>query len=130
MQDGALAIRLLTCECGKTFQGVARRKKCDECRAERRSAHTRKKNAKRQYRGAGRIYLDTGELITIAALGDRDSWTCWLCNEFVNRALGNRDPWMPSFDHVLPISRGGLDSWDNLRLAHLTCNIKRGNRVS
>jgi 5-methylcytosine-specific restriction endonuclease McrA len=119
-----------TCDCGKAFKGSAMRKKCDACRGGNRSAHYRKKNAKRQNRASGRLYLDTGELITIAALGDRDKWTCWLCSEFVNRALGNRDPWMPSFDHVQPISLGGLDSWDNLKLAHLICNIKRGNRVA
>lgn len=35
---------------------------------------------------------------------------------------------MPSFDHKIPISRGGIDSRDNLALAHLACNIRRGNR--
>lgn len=130
MSEARLAERDKTCECGRTFRGNALRELCDGCRDQRRGHRERKKNARRQNRSGGRLYLDTGELITISALGDRDKWTCWLCNEFVNRALGNRDPWMPSFDHVQPISLGGMDSWDNLRLAHLICNTKRGNRVA
>ena len=64
----------------------------------------------------------------ITALGHRDAWTCGRCGEFVNRSLAYPDPWMPSFGHVIPISKGGLDAWDNLRLEHLTCNVKAGNR--
>lgn len=130
MAAARLAERDKTCACGQAFRGTVLRELCDECRAQRRGHNERKKNAKRQNRSGGRLYLDSGELITISALGDRDKWTCWLCNEFVNRALGNRDPWMPSFDHVQPISLGGMDSWDNLKLAHLICNTKRGNRVA
>ena len=46
---------------------------------------------------------------------------CWLCNQPV--------PGLPSADHVIPRSRGGDDSIENLRPACLACNVKRGNRV-
>jgi 5-methylcytosine-specific restriction endonuclease McrA len=123
LRAGRLAIRDRVCECGAEFQGTAGRRFCDTCRSIRRGDHYRAKGARRR-----EVASATGERITIAALGDRDAWTCWICSQFVNRDLSGRDPRMPSFDHVLPISRGGLDSWDNLRLAHLVCNVKRGNR--
>ncbi len=109
--------------CHALFQAVVHRVYCDTCRDARIADRLRRKGVAR--RTAASV---TGERITITALGDRDRWTCHLCGEFVNRELSGRDPWMPSFDHVVPISRGGLDSWDNLRLAHLVCNVRCGDR--
>ncbi len=34
-----------------------------------------------------------------------------------------------SIDHVIPRSRGGLDSWENVTTACLSCNITKGNRT-
>lgn len=34
-----------------------------------------------------------------------------------------------TLDHVLPRSRGGADSWENLVTACDTCNVKKGNRT-
>ena len=46
---------------------------------------------------------------------------CWLCKQPI--------PGLPRADHVLPRSKGGTDDIENLRPAHLRCNISRGNRV-
>jgi hypothetical protein len=36
----------------------------------------------------------------------------------------------PSLDHVVPVSASGTShTRANVRLAHLVCNTKRGNRV-
>lgn len=32
-------------------------------------------------------------------------------------------------DHILPISRGGEDTWENLACACVRCNNKKGNRL-
>lgn len=34
-----------------------------------------------------------------------------------------------TIDHVIPKSRGGLDTWDNLVCACVKCNNKKGNRT-
>ncbi len=34
-----------------------------------------------------------------------------------------------SIDHVLPRSRGGADSWDNITTACVICNVRKGNRT-
>jgi 5-methylcytosine-specific restriction endonuclease McrA len=34
-----------------------------------------------------------------------------------------------SIDHVLPRSRGGPDSWENVITACLPCNVRKGNRT-
>jgi len=34
-----------------------------------------------------------------------------------------------SLDHVIPLSRGGSSSWENVVCACLACNVKKGNRT-
>ena len=34
-----------------------------------------------------------------------------------------------SIDHVVPRSRGGLDTWENVTTACLPCNVRKGNRT-
>lgn len=34
-----------------------------------------------------------------------------------------------TIDHIMPRSRGGIDSWDNVVAACLKCNVKKGDRT-
>lgn len=49
----------------------------------------------------------------------RDQHTCQYCGTKSDLTL----------DHVLPRSRGGEDSWENLVTACNQCNVKKGNRT-
>lgn len=49
----------------------------------------------------------------------RDRHTCQYCGTKSDLTL----------DHVLPRSRGGKDSWENLVTACNQCNVKKGNRT-
>lgn len=60
---------------------------------------------------------------------ERDEWTCGLCNEPVLRDSKWPDPMSPSLDHITPLSKGGHHVMDNVQLAHLDCNVRKGNRV-
>lgn len=52
---------------------------------------------------------------------NRDEGICHLCKETV--------AWEEfSLDHLIPISKGGPDCFENVATAHLECNVKRGNR--
>ncbi len=50
----------------------------------------------------------------------RDSHTCQYCG------YGGEDL---TLDHVIPRSRGGDDSWENMVTACVRCNVKKGNRT-
>ena len=45
--------------------------------------------------------------------------TCYLCNKPI--AFGE-----DSVDHAIPLSRGGNNDYDNLKIAHLVCNKRKG----
>lgn len=64
--------------------------------------------------------------MTIEMLGRRDGWRCHLCGKAVRQALRVPHPGAPTFDHLIPVSDGGDDSPQNLRLAHFRCNSLRG----
>lgn len=72
--------------------------------------------------------------ITLEALYRRDSGVCYLCGEVcdwndydkdTNRVGDN----YPSIDHIIPIARGGLHSWTNIRLAHFKCNVAKSDTL-
>jgi hypothetical protein len=63
-------------------------------------------------------------------LAKRDNWRCQLCRNAVNKGLKWPDPLSASIDHVIPISLGGEHSYANTQLAHLVCNIRKGNRIT
>lgn len=49
----------------------------------------------------------------------RDNYTCSYCGAKENLTL----------DHILPSSRGGRDSWENLTTSCGPCNVKKSNRT-
>ena len=75
--------------------------------------------------------------ITITDLYRRDGGRCYLCgglcnwNDWRTADSGNKYPGdtYPTIDHVLPVSKGGADSWSNVRLAHWACNLKKADGV-
>ena len=52
----------------------------------------------------------------------RDEYQCQYCA----RRPGQREL---NVDHVMPRSRGGEDSWDNLVISCRSCNLKKGRRT-
>ncbi len=50
---------------------------------------------------------------------NRDNHSCQYCG-YTGSDL--------TLDHVVPRSRGGVDSWENLTTACMRCNVKKGSR--
>ena len=66
------------------------------------------------------------EIFRAVDVFERDDWVCGICHEPVDPALRWPDGESPSLDHIVPLSRGGSHSLDNVQLAHLLCNIRKG----
>jgi 5-methylcytosine-specific restriction endonuclease McrA len=51
----------------------------------------------------------------------RDGQNCHICGEWVSMHE-------MTFDHVIPLSKGGTHTADNIRIAHMVCNSRKGAR--
>lgn len=60
----------------------------------------------------------------------RDEWLCHLCGERIDPECKFPDSGSVSIDHVIPLSLGGDDTLENVKAAHLGCNVGKGNRVA
>lgn len=67
--------------------------------------------------------------ITVSALRKRDGDNCTYC--FTPLLFGRTSSYEPtkaSVDHVVALARGGAHTWENVVLACLRCNIRKGDR--
>lgn len=53
----------------------------------------------------------------------RDIGRCGICSAPIH-------PKDLSFDHIIPLSRGGAHATENIQLAHIKCNNRKGRRVA
>jgi len=63
--------------------------------------------------------LDPAPALTNVALFARDRMVCLYCGEHYSRGELTRD-------HVVPLSKGGRDVWENCVTACLACNVRKG----
>ena len=122
--------RLVECsECGTIFSTRRESQVC--CSVE---CTKKRNNRKSSHRKDARITIDKriDKDITAKALYYRDNGVCWICGKqcdlhdytIKNGVIicGNN---YPGIDHVIPISQGGEDAWNNVKLAHRRCNTFR-----
>jgi 5-methylcytosine-specific restriction endonuclease McrA len=57
--------------------------------------------------------------ITRRAVFARDAWTCQYCGSHSNLTV----------DHVIPRSKGGTSSWENIVASCAPCNRRKGDRL-
>lgn len=58
-------------------------------------------------------------LVDYSTVLERDGYVCYLCEKCV-------EPDDVHMDHVIPLSKGGRHSIDNLRVTHSKCNLAKG----
>lgn len=130
---GAIATKkeMRTCKrCGGTFEAFCGSNQlyCSKT-CQKSDEHERYDPIRRVRKKSARC----DDIITLSELFERDSGICHICgkpcdySDYVVKngkrcARGN----YPSCDHIVPISKGGTHSWDNVKLAHVSCNAKKG----
>ncbi len=82
---------------------------------ENQAARRTEKGSHRDARGLGRFYRDVLE---------RDGMFCHICGMVI---VGLEDL---HFDHVVPLSRGGLHSLENVKPSHAICNRRKFTRAA
>ena len=58
-------------------------------------------------------------------------WTgaCGICDEPLDAEVAWPDPASPSLDHIVPLSKGGTHTHQNLQWTHLVCNLRKGSKI-
>lgn len=113
------------CACGEMLNRFDGRKG-KQCRICAKKAENKRSEIMRRHK-ISKALVDSD--ITLPKLYQKDNGICYLCGgscdwndkEVRENAIvcGNQ---YPSIDHVIPLAKGGLHSWDNVRLAHRICN--------
>lgn len=69
-----------------------------------------------------RIYNTRTGKVDYQEIFIRDNGICHLCKQVVTTKTLN-------FDHVLPLSKDGSHTTDNIKVAHAICNARKGAKV-
>lgn len=118
-------------ECGKPFETTQPNKlTCStECSRLRRNRLSWQRKEER-YNDTNLVDKD----ISVKVLYKRDKGICYICGgmcDFQDHTKTNSyftaGPTYPSIDHLIPIARGGMHAWDNVKLAHHSCNAKKSD---
>lgn len=119
-------------ECGSSFtmKGSKRKSYCSEQCCKRNQ--NRRKELKNKFKNAKIDYS-----ISLEKLYERDNGVCYICGEMCDwEDYGVRDcgtiicgDRYPSIEHIVPASRGGSHTWDNVALAHRRCNTMKSNHL-
>ena len=75
----------------------------------------------RQRYRAKQLGLKCDDSITLAQIFRRDLGICQICMTWVK-------PRHASMDHTEPMTNGGTHTLINVRLTHLVCNLRKGDR--
>lgn len=119
----------LCCECG-LVKGINHAAgQCRDCLA----TYNRRAHLEAKLRGKGKkreaAYRD-GDPITIGDVIARVGRRCHLCKKLARLDVNWLHPLAAQVDHLIPISKGGKNVWDNVAIAHRACNMKKGNKAA
>lgn len=93
-----------------------------DCAKKSQQANYRKKTVKRQ--GIVKPAYIWHELVL-----ETYGFICYLCDSPIDMKLPRTSKRGATIDHVVPISRGGADELENLRLVHWECNNRKSNKL-
>lgn len=70
-----------------------------------------------------------GDEIDHLTLFNLHGWACHVCKEIIDSRKRFPDVMAATVEHIMPISRGGTHTWDNVAPAHAMCNFKKGDLI-
>lgn len=83
----------------------------------------------RYYSPKRRAIYAKGEKIDALELFEKYNWICNICNTKIENHRRFPDCMAATIEHVIPLSKGGTHTWDNVRPAHAKCNFEKGDAL-
>lgn len=93
-------------------------------------SNTRRKKPIKYYSPKRRAVYEQGDDIDHLTLFELHGWTCWICKGTINRYLRFPNFMAATVEHIIPISKGGTHTWDNVAPAHAKCNFEKNDSTS
>lgn len=116
-------------ECGELF--IGNKKYCSDKCDRHHANHTKEINRRIKIQ---KQIIDKD--ISLKKLYQRDHGRCYICGCICNwNDYENKDNVFytgksyPTIEHVIPLSKDGKHSWDNVKLACFDCNTKKSTKV-
>ena len=117
-------------ECHEEFVSSRRKYFCSTECCDRYNNATKKNLKRKRIEQNGKT-----EDITLTSLIKKEKNVCHICGKKCNRkdyVITKQGYFIagksyPSIDHVIPVSKGGTHTWDNVKLAHMSCNSIKSN---
>ena len=106
----------------------------EEC--SQKHAHYQRKLADKRRKGKITALDRLDNDITLPLLFKRDKGVCKICGGLCDWSDIQNDNGViiagnnyPSIDHIVPISKGGSHTWNNVQLAHKYCNSIKSDKT-
>lgn len=116
-------------ECGNEYETSSKSQRFCSYKCKTKNRNKLNELQRRKY------YIEGDNTISLSKLIDKENNLCYICGAECNSndlvtddkgtvICGNE---YPSIEHVIPLSKGGKHEWNNVKLAHRVCNIKKSN---
>lgn len=106
-------------------KGISKRYR-EECLGGISNTKEYKKLYHKQYKalikGAGKLTIQTIQQVYEDNIKKYGTLTCYLCLKLIQFG-------QDSLEHKIPLSRGGMNNYNNLAIAHMSCNRKKHNKT-
>lgn len=126
-------LRLVPCFlCNKIHLAKTWGKMCKECLEQRKKEYWEKyykvHGRNKQMRRIAILNKAEKETIRILDVYERDNWTCYICGVKVIKSSNYRKD-MATIDHVIPLSKGGSHTYENVKTCCHSCNSKKRDKI-
>jgi len=119
-------------ECNAVFNAWSSGWLCHTCRKRNAAASGRWQKIKRKHN-----MVDGDRGISPWKLYVRDGTICHICERMTDhpavwKGWQSHHSWMPNaptVDHIVPLAKGGSHVWDNVALAHWSCNSYKSDGI-
>ena len=103
--------------------GDKNRRFCSEFCCKRNTHRALKQRRRAIERGVHAERIESLEIF------DRDRWVCGICLCSVPKDVHVQHPHAATLDHIIPLSKGGTHTHDNVQLAHRQCNTLKSDTL-
>ena len=87
------------------------------------------KHSSKHYSRARKLGLPRERGVNLINLIERNGLTCAICGLPCFYEGDGKGDLYPSIDHIIPMSKGGGHTWDNVQIAHRICNTNKRDYI-